>query len=734
MVADIIKGTPVLEKISGARGAPGGSGWARLVDFIPSSSLRKDIAAMQTDVEVSNWFNDATRTGKNVWVDDGLYIASYVEHFERQTIAGGGRNAVLQQKDNSADPILVGHAWATNDLTIPLGGKLESLFFQAGTRTTIATGAKTDAAGYAAGATSITLAAAGAGDLEPGDTFRLLGDTYNVRSSIADVAAGGVLTFFPKLKQDVPASETALTAIKPHSAGFALIGYNSRTRYHDLDFSGIGANLAIRTANGSLGSGSEGGQHFVDCRWVGCYDGALYCPDKIPDMMIALSSVTTSGHTDGTEAGTRAALFNDSFAGAHILTNKFFNNPNRILHTNGSASLIVIGNKIDAGWSQPLLAETNSAFKIKISDYQDGRPLIDANNWRVDPQNIDQGSGVYRSIDFTGSDSNNLSVSLNEVWLDPTAVLAAADSFKFTAMTKIGQSHAACVGNDYSENITQIQKGDVENYFGLDAPRVYAAPDYSKSPLSSPYIARAIKSGLKGPGGVRYNLIDDLFDALSGDWLANLDVFYLLAATSEGLGLFNIVAPGSLTGIDHGGAFTADRGIAGDGAAAYIETGAIAFQVENYSLGNGLVLAWSGTNLQASQSNLWGQISGSRSLCNPRNANDAISARSQNSTSFATPNGSSTNSIGSFGTLRPDLTQFDVVGRGVVVATCSGADPAAAATATGTNPFTLLRDTNAYSARTIQAFMLGGYMDATAYAAADAAMTQYLAAIGAPHV
>lgn len=74
--------------------------------------------------------------------------------------------------------------------------------------------ATTNAAGYAVGATVITLAAVGTGTLLAGDSITFAGDTnqYVLASGDADVSNAGTITLAaPGLMQAIPASATAIT-------------------------------------------------------------------------------------------------------------------------------------------------------------------------------------------------------------------------------------------------------------------------------------------------------------------------------------------------------------------------------------------------------------------------------------------------------------------------------------------------------------------------------------------
>lgn len=86
--------------------------------------------------------------------------------------------------------------------------------------------ATTNAAGYAVGATVITLASAGTGTILAGDIITFAGDTnkYVVASGDADVSNGGAITLAaPGLKKAIAASATAITVISagPRSLVFA---------------------------------------------------------------------------------------------------------------------------------------------------------------------------------------------------------------------------------------------------------------------------------------------------------------------------------------------------------------------------------------------------------------------------------------------------------------------------------------------------------------------------------
>ncbi len=85
--------------------------------------------------------------------------------------------------------------------------------------------ATTNNAGYAVGATTITLASAGTGTIVAGDVITFAGDTnkYVVVTGDADVSGGGTVVIqAPGLRQAIPASTTAITVLNSYSANVAF--------------------------------------------------------------------------------------------------------------------------------------------------------------------------------------------------------------------------------------------------------------------------------------------------------------------------------------------------------------------------------------------------------------------------------------------------------------------------------------------------------------------------------
>ncbi len=113
---------------------------------------------------------------------------------------------------------------------------------------TVGTGASatTNAAGYAVGATVITLASAGTGTILAGDVITFAGDTnkYVVASGDTNVSDGGTITLAaPGLWKAIPASATAITVISsgPRSMLFARNAIALATRAPALPLQGDSA-------------------------------------------------------------------------------------------------------------------------------------------------------------------------------------------------------------------------------------------------------------------------------------------------------------------------------------------------------------------------------------------------------------------------------------------------------------------------------------------------------------
>ena len=82
----------------------------------------------------------------------------------------------------------------------------------------------TDAAGYAIGATTITLAVAGTGTFLTEDVVSFAGDSnkYTLLTGDADVSGGGTIVLKEGLLKAIPAGATAITLVATHNANLAF--------------------------------------------------------------------------------------------------------------------------------------------------------------------------------------------------------------------------------------------------------------------------------------------------------------------------------------------------------------------------------------------------------------------------------------------------------------------------------------------------------------------------------
>ncbi len=87
-----------------------------------------------------------------------------------------------------------------------------------------ASGATTNASGYAVGVTTLDLASDGTGTILEGDVFTIAGDdqTYAISTGDDDVSDGGTIVFAPALKVEITTSATAITLKADHVANLVF--------------------------------------------------------------------------------------------------------------------------------------------------------------------------------------------------------------------------------------------------------------------------------------------------------------------------------------------------------------------------------------------------------------------------------------------------------------------------------------------------------------------------------
>ena len=141
--------------------------------------------------------------------DHTSYSDDYLEIFGVQPSAGTASGATTNAAGYAVGVTTVTLASAGTG-TIIVGDTIR--FATAST----ASGATTNAAGYAIGATVITLAATGTGSLVVGDIITFAGNEtrYKILVGDADVSGGGTFTVTPPLVYAIPAAATAITVVQ----------------------------------------------------------------------------------------------------------------------------------------------------------------------------------------------------------------------------------------------------------------------------------------------------------------------------------------------------------------------------------------------------------------------------------------------------------------------------------------------------------------------------------------
>ena len=211
-----------------------------------------------------------------------------------------------------------------------------------------ASGATTDATGYATSTTTITLASAGTGTILVGDYVTFAGDTvkYKVTSGDADVSNGGTITIdSPGLLTAIPASATAITVyagkVVPTWTNTAPTWSDSKQGWY-----GTGGSAGYRYANYKM---TKSGSSYSNKSFL--------LLDKTTDLIIGENGDVTSGGDfqitgDVTASGFHAYITGD----VSVLS-----------HTFGSAKSFYIKKPI-TGWAHYTISGGSQLFQI----YQDG--------------------------------------------------------------------------------------------------------------------------------------------------------------------------------------------------------------------------------------------------------------------------------------------------------------------------------------------------------------------------
>lgn len=138
-----------------------------------------------------------------------------------------------------------------------------------------ASGATTDATGYAAGLKTITLASAGTGSILVGDIITFAGDsqTYVVTSGDGSVAGGGTVSFEPGLAVAITTATTAITVKATHRNNLLIHGdglaFAMAPLVDDTRVEGMPTNQAVAVDNDSgLALRLKVSEQFYQTQWA----------------------------------------------------------------------------------------------------------------------------------------------------------------------------------------------------------------------------------------------------------------------------------------------------------------------------------------------------------------------------------------------------------------------------------------------------------------------------------
>lgn len=190
-----------------------------------------ELAAAATYIEASR----ATGTSGTTPFSSSLGDAAQAKKILDDNGAGGDRSMIINTTAGAAMRTLANLTQvnsAGSDRTLREGVLLDLANFMIRESAQItdhtigtASGATTDNAGYAVGATTITLASAGTGTILAGDVITFAGDTnqYVVTTGDADVSGGGtVVLAAPGLRAAIAASATAITVTSAYTPNMAF--------------------------------------------------------------------------------------------------------------------------------------------------------------------------------------------------------------------------------------------------------------------------------------------------------------------------------------------------------------------------------------------------------------------------------------------------------------------------------------------------------------------------------
>lgn len=220
------------------RGLNSGPGYMSVQSDLFSQALRSLVNEVEADVALAakNGASRATGTAGTTPFASGVGDAAQIRKIlddngapltGRSCVISTATGAALRTntqltKANEAGDMMTLRQGELVDLSgISFKESAQAAFHTAGT----AASATTNNAGYAVGATTITLASAGTGTFLAGDFVTFAGDTniYQIAAGDADVSGGGTIVLAaPGLRRAIPASTTAITRIASYTANVAF--------------------------------------------------------------------------------------------------------------------------------------------------------------------------------------------------------------------------------------------------------------------------------------------------------------------------------------------------------------------------------------------------------------------------------------------------------------------------------------------------------------------------------
>ncbi len=221
----------------------GGPGYLTARGMIVAEALRALVNEIELDLAVEAAANASRAYGTSgttpfATANELSDLAQIKKILDDNGAPDGGMRSMVLNTSAGANLITVKNLTRVNEagtqLTLRQGELLDIFGFsvkQTGKAVskTKGTGANatTNNAGYAVGATAITLASAGTGTITAGDVITFAGDAnkYMVVTGDTDVSGGGSITIQkPGLVQAIPAAATAITLANSYSAnvGFSM--------------------------------------------------------------------------------------------------------------------------------------------------------------------------------------------------------------------------------------------------------------------------------------------------------------------------------------------------------------------------------------------------------------------------------------------------------------------------------------------------------------------------------